>query len=552
MLDEKTMIEVLRSYIDGEPENDFAHWDKRIISGWVMDARDWLQDSTSEAVLLPKQAFDGIVSLCHLYRSHPEVIHSLNATDDIRNLEMRLINEAAGETAALALSHSDGFGWERLSEKLESMILDSWESTASTGISLLEWLDSLECLRWFVDQHDIRPEKWTESCQQQWASLCEQMDECSSWMIDNAECFFETEFYLERICHTFRGDLESPKIDPSGSFAITVLRYISLLARMRELHAEEDQLEHPPVRNQASIAPGDAILTPQVMPDSTSTLRAPFVDGSAERPEHALADTPSALEKLTICLEQPNKNAAQQIEDRMVQISGSVSEPVTAVSTATTPTAITTSEHRTASRPAESTVLEKTVSARGSAPWLVTAPQRSLRKYRWLSRTSILVSTCALAVIAILAVLTLDRFSVPDARELLVAQSVFVGRGPRGAGEVLTSISVSSPRDGFASLVVIVDEEIEVYPSLSQGDGVRVTKEQGGSFGPLDFPVGTQGFSVVTETSCAHFLRSELKNPATNDKQRLRLRIEQLLFDGGHRWVAIDEWQIDEKTGDQK
>ncbi len=243
MNNDQTMIEVLRSYINGEPENDFAHWDERIISGWVLDAREWLQNHASEAVLLPKQAFDGIVSLCQLHRSRPDVVHSLGAADDVLGLEMRLINDASGETAALALSHPDVFGWKRLSEKLESMILDSWESTVPTGISLVRWLDSLDCLRWFVDQHDIRPEEWSESVQQQWASLCEQMDECSSWIIDNAECFFETEFYLERICHTFRGDLDSPEIDRSGSFAITVLRHISLLARMRELNAEEDQQE---------------------------------------------------------------------------------------------------------------------------------------------------------------------------------------------------------------------------------------------------------------------------------------------------------------------
>jgi hypothetical protein len=243
MNNDQTMIEVLRSYINGEPENDFAHWDERIINGWVLDAREWLQNQASEPVLLPKQAFDGIVSLCQLHRSRPEVVRSLGAADDVLGLEMRLINEASGDTAALALSHPDVFGWKRLSEKLESMILDSWESTVPTGISLVRWLDSLDCLRWFVDQHDIRPEEWSESVQQQWASLCEQMDECSSWIIDNADCFFETEFYLERICHTFRGDLDSPEIDRSGSFAITVLRHISLLARMRELNAEEDQQE---------------------------------------------------------------------------------------------------------------------------------------------------------------------------------------------------------------------------------------------------------------------------------------------------------------------
>ena len=243
MNNDQTMIDALRSYINGEPENDFAHWDERIISGWVLDAREWLQNHASETVLLPKQAFDGIVSFCQLHRSRPEVVRSLGAADDVLGLEMRLINEASGETAALALSHPDVFGWKRLSEKLESMILDSWESTVPTGISLVRWLNSLDCLRWFVDQHDIRPEEWSESVQQQWVSLCEQMDECSSWTIDNAECFFETEFYLERICHTFRGDLDSPEIDRSGSFAITVLRHISLLARMRELNAEEDQQE---------------------------------------------------------------------------------------------------------------------------------------------------------------------------------------------------------------------------------------------------------------------------------------------------------------------
>ena len=297
---DKDLFETLRSYIDGESEDNFAHWDQRIISGWIVDAREWLEQLTGDGTISSRQAFEGITCLCHLHRSHPEIVIAFQGDGDLHKLKCRLTGDNSAEVAALALSYPYMFEWKPLVAQLENIIFDTWDSTVSTAISLLDWLDGIECVCWFAEHHKILPEQLSELSQQHWQQLCGQIDECRFWIVNNAECFLETDFYVERFCHTFRADLESQEIDPSGCFAITVLRYITLLAEMNELQPQDGPSVTSVTRHSASMEHDNAVAR---LPEETNSAQ--------------LATTPM-MQKTTELLQKGNRTFKNTITYSLV------------------------------------------------------------------------------------------------------------------------------------------------------------------------------------------------------------------------------------------
>jgi hypothetical protein len=114
------------------------------------------------------------------------------------------------------------------------------------------------------------------------------------------------------------------------------------------------------------------------------------------------------------------------------------------------------------------------------------------------------------------------------------------------------SVTIASPRRGFATIALLAPGQCEVYPGPGQ-EAITITPPQPRDYGPLPRPrVKTTMLVIVTETPAAETIRKALpvEGAAPEDISKILENLNIALLQHGYRWAAIARMTIEPPTKD--
>lgn len=214
------------------------HYDStRLVDAWVIDAKNWLRYASDVPALTPLEAFEGIEHLGRLTRISPALLTESGGESVLHKIRDIYLGKHKEMLLDRALTAPEIDAWIPQAEKLDRMILTTWESTFELGCVLLEDMDAFDLMMWWAEESSIITPVQSEWNGHDLRRIQNHINDCAAWLAIHAECFLECEAQVRAIADAIRDDIETA--DSTSLLVLSSGKYIALLVAFERIAVQE-------------------------------------------------------------------------------------------------------------------------------------------------------------------------------------------------------------------------------------------------------------------------------------------------------------------------